>query len=88
MSAREDDGVKGGEMRVFYLLILLILLAATAIFALQNQQAVTIRYLDRSVASPLSVLIGGVYFLGMLTGWTVIGVVRRSIRRISERPPQ
>lgn len=73
-------------MRVFYLLILLVLLGATAIFALQNQEAVTLRYLDRSVTSPLSALIGGVYFLGMLTGWTVIGVVRRSLHRVSQRP--
>lgn len=73
-------------MRVFYLLILLVLLGATAIFALQNQEAVTLRYLDRSVTSPLSALIGGVYFLGMLTGWTVIGVVKRSLHRVSQRP--
>jgi lipopolysaccharide assembly protein A len=73
-------------MRLLYLLILLVLLGATAIFAFQNQGAVTLRFLDRSVSSPLSILIGGVYFLGMLTGWTFVGVVRRSIRRISERP--
>jgi uncharacterized membrane protein YciS (DUF1049 family) len=48
---------------------------------------VTLRYLDRSVSSPLSLLIGVVYFLGMLTGWTVVGVVRRSLRRISDRAP-
>jgi uncharacterized integral membrane protein len=73
-------------MRGLYLLILLVLLGATTIFALQNQGTVTLRYLDRSVSSPLSLLIAIVYFVGMLTGWTVIGVVRRSIRRISERP--
>jgi uncharacterized integral membrane protein len=75
-------------MRVFYLLILLVLLGATAIFALQNQGAVTLRYLDRSVTSPLSLLIAVVYFVGMLTGWTFIGVLRRSIRRIRERAPE
>jgi lipopolysaccharide assembly protein A len=75
-------------MRIFYLLILLVLLGATAVFALQNQEVVTLRYLDRSVSFPLSLLIAGVYLLGMLTGWTVIGVVRQSIRRISERVPE
>ena len=72
-------------MRVVYLLILLVLLGATAIFALQNQGPVTLRYLDRAVTSPLSALIAVVYFVGMLTGWTVIGVVRRSLRRVSAR---
>jgi putative membrane protein len=73
-------------MRGFYLVILLVLLGATTIFALQNQGTVTLHYLDRSVSSPLSLLIAIVYFLGMLTGWTVVGVVRRSLRRLSDRP--
>jgi uncharacterized integral membrane protein len=75
-------------MRVFYFLILLALLGATAIFALQNQGPVTLRYLNRSVDCPLSLLIAIVYFAGMLTGWTVVGLIRRSLRRVSERPPQ
>jgi putative membrane protein len=75
-------------MRGLYLVILLVLLGATTIFALQNQGTVTLRYLDRSVSSPLSLLIAIVYFLGMLTGWTVVGVVRRSLHRISARPPE
>jgi uncharacterized membrane protein YciS (DUF1049 family) len=73
-------------MRWLYLLILLVLVVATAIFAFQNQAAVTLHYLDRSVTCPLSPLIGIDYFVGMLTGWTLIGVVRRSIHRISQRP--
>jgi putative membrane protein len=72
-------------MRVVYMLILIVLLGATTVFALQNQAAVTLNYLDRSVSCPLSLLVAIVYFVGMLTGWTLIGVVRRSIHRISER---
>ena len=67
-------------MRVFYFLILLVLLGATAIFALQNQGLVTLRYLNRSVDCPLSLLIAIDYFVGMLTGWTVVGLIRRSPR--------
>jgi uncharacterized integral membrane protein len=72
-------------MRAVYSIILIVLLGAVTVFALQNQEVVTLRYLDRSVSSPLSVFLGGVYFLGMLTGWTFIGVVRRSVHRISQR---
>jgi uncharacterized membrane protein YciS (DUF1049 family) len=73
-------------MRLLYLIILLLLLGATTVFALQNQELVTLRYLDRSVSSPLSLLVAIVYFVGMLTGWTVIGLVRRSLHRVSQRP--
>jgi uncharacterized membrane protein YciS (DUF1049 family) len=71
-------------MRVFYTLILLVFLGATAVFALQNRETVTIQYLDRSVSCELSLLIGVVYLLGMLTGWTMVGLLRRSIHRVSE----
>jgi lipopolysaccharide assembly protein A len=72
-------------MRVFYTLILLVFLGATAIFALQNREMVTIQYLDRNVSCELSLLIGIVYLLGMLTGWTIVGLLRRSIHRVSEQ---
>ncbi|HUE17000.1 MAG TPA: lipopolysaccharide assembly protein LapA domain-containing protein [Planctomycetaceae bacterium] len=72
-------------MRVFYTLILLVFLGATAIFALQNREMVTLQYLDRNVSCQLSLLIGIVYLLGMLTGWTIVGLLRRSIHRVSEQ---
>jgi uncharacterized membrane protein YciS (DUF1049 family) len=73
-------------MRGVYAFVLLVLLGATAIFALQNQELITLRYLDRSVSCALSLLVGVVYFVGMLTGWTVIGVFRRSLQRVSQDP--
>jgi len=73
-------------MRMFYFLILLFLLAAIGVFALQNREVVTLQYLDQSVACPLSLLIAVVYLLGMVSGWTVVGFVRRSVRRVAERP--
>jgi uncharacterized membrane protein YciS (DUF1049 family) len=72
-------------MRVMYTLILLVFLGATAIFALQNRAPVTIQYLDRSVSCELSLVIGVTYLLGMLTGWTIVGLLRRSIHRVSEQ---
>jgi lipopolysaccharide assembly protein A len=79
--AKEDPSMRG-----FYFLLLVALLGAITIFGLQNQHEITLRYLDQSVTCELSLLIAIVYFLGMLTGWTFIGVVRRSLRRVSERP--
>jgi len=79
---RSDNGAL---MRFIYLLILLVVLAAVVVFAVQNNEAVTLRYLDRSLSSTLPVLIAVVYVLGMLTGWTVVGFLRRSFRRVTER---
>ena len=73
-------------MRVIYFLILLAVLGAIGVFALQNQEVITLKYLDRSVSCAASLLIGIVYLLGMVSGWTVVGVLRRSLRRVSERP--
>jgi uncharacterized integral membrane protein len=74
-------------MRVIYTLFLVVFLGATAIFALQNRAPVTIQYLDRSVSCELSLVIGLTYLLGMLTGWAIVGILRRSIHRISEQRP-
>jgi putative membrane protein len=73
-------------MRVIYSLILLVLLGAIGVFALQNQEVMTLKYLNRSVSCTAALLIGIVYLLGMVSGWTVIGLFRRSLRRVSERP--
>jgi len=72
-------------MRVLCFLLLVIVLAAVGIFAYQNNEAVTLRYLDQSVTSTLPVLIGIVYVLGMVSGWTVVGFLTRSLRRVTER---
>jgi putative membrane protein len=72
-------------MRVICLIILLIVLAAVVVFAVQNNETVTLQYLDRSVTSSLPLLIAIVYLLGMVSGWTVIGFLKRSLRRVTER---
>jgi uncharacterized membrane protein YciS (DUF1049 family) len=73
-------------MRIVYGIILLMLLAATALFVLQNRGQVTLNYLDRTLTTSLAVLIAATYALGMITGWTVLGFLRRSIHRVSKPP--
>jgi uncharacterized membrane protein YciS (DUF1049 family) len=70
---------------MFYFLVLVLLVAAVSVFAWQNTEQVTLRYLDRSVTQPLSLLIAVFYFLGMLSGWTVVGFLRRSLKRVTDR---
>ncbi len=70
-------------MRFLYILILLIVAAAVTIFAVQNTEQVSLRYLDRGLPwpIPLSLLIAAVYLLGMVSGWTVVGFVRHTWQR-------
>ena len=71
-------------MRAACFILLLAVLGAGAVFALQNSDNVTVRYLDRSAAVSLPLLIGAVYVLGMVSGWTVLGLLKRSLERVTE----
>ncbi|HEV8069642.1 MAG TPA: LapA family protein [Planctomycetaceae bacterium] len=73
-------------MRMLYGIILLILLTAIGVFVFQNRGNVTLNYLDRTLTTSLAMLIGATYVLGMITGWTVLGFLRRSIHRVSQAP--
>jgi lipopolysaccharide assembly protein A len=71
-------------MRFIQAVILLAFLGAVGIFAVQNTQAVTVEFLKWSVTAPVAFLTIVVYLLGMLTGWTVVSFLSRSIRRVTE----
>jgi uncharacterized integral membrane protein len=73
-------------MRVFYITILVLIAAALAIFAYQNDESITLHYFRRNITLPVSLLIAAVYVLGMLSGWSVVGFLRRSWRHAMERP--
>jgi uncharacterized integral membrane protein len=73
-------------MRVFYLLLLLLLLAVIGVFAWQNQTVVGVKFLDKDFEHSLAVVVGAAYLLGMVTGGTVIGLIRRSVRRVTAEP--
>jgi len=56
-----------------------LIVAITAIvllFKIQNFTAVTVSLLGASVTMPVSLLIAGVYVLGMLTGSALLGLLR------------
>jgi uncharacterized membrane protein YciS (DUF1049 family) len=73
-------------MRVLCFLFLVLFAGAAGAFAWFNQQDVTLQFFDRAITLNISALIGIVYALGMLSGWTVVGMVRRSIHRVTDRP--
>jgi putative membrane protein len=76
-------------MRYFWFLIFLIIVAIIGVFAYENNERVAINYLDQSLSVqsihlPMSVLIGVTYVLGMLTGWIVIGFLKRTVQHVTE----
>jgi lipopolysaccharide assembly protein A len=73
-------------MRAFFFLVLLIVAGVVGVFAFQNQEMVTIQFFDWSVSYPLAIVVGIVYLAGMVSGWTVLGTVRRSFRRVTQNP--
>lgn len=72
-------------MRYLQLTILLLFLVGLGIFAVQNQETVPIVFLRWGVTAPLALQAVAFYLLGMLSGWTVVAFLRRSIQKVGER---
>jgi uncharacterized integral membrane protein len=65
-------------MRWLHLTVVIILVAATLIFALQNLEIVSIDFLSFGVRTPLAFLVVAVYLIGMATGGSFLALIRRS----------
>jgi uncharacterized integral membrane protein len=71
-------------MRFLCFLFLLLFAGAVGAFAYENQQDITLKFLQWSWTVNVPLVIGAAYVLGMLSGWTVVGMLRRSIKRATE----
>ena len=58
--------------------------AAVILFVIQNNASVSIQFLNQELVAPLAGVVAGAYVLGMLSGWTVLGLLRRSVHRVTE----
>jgi uncharacterized membrane protein YciS (DUF1049 family) len=65
-------------MRWLCLLFLLSVGAAAVVLFRENDQTLTLTCFDRVVTAPVATVVGIAYGLGMLTGWCVLGLLRRS----------
>ncbi len=75
-------------MRFVWFLILVVLIVVTTAFALQNDEAVRLQFFNWGLTASMALIIAAVYILGMISGWTVVGVFKRSIREITARRAQ
>jgi uncharacterized integral membrane protein len=71
-------------MKVIYGVFLVLFVAAVVVFSFQNNRPENVTFLNQTWELPFPLLVGGVYLLGMLTGWTVVGLLKRSWRRVTE----
>jgi uncharacterized integral membrane protein len=68
------------------LLFLAAFVGAVVLFAIQNQDTLTLKLFEWKVTATVAAVIGAAFGLGMLSGWSVVGLLRRSLHRISEEP--
>jgi putative membrane protein len=65
-------------MRWIYLAVIILIAAATIIFALQNFEIVTMSFLGFNARVPLALLVAITYLLGAATGGSLFVLLRRS----------
>ncbi len=73
-------------MRFICFLFLAAFAGAALAFALQNQHPVTVTFFQWGYTASIALIVGVAYLLGMLSGWSIVGMLRRSLYRVTERP--
>ena len=73
-------------MRFLCFLFLVAFIGLVGAFGYYNRQDVELRLFDWTLTASVAVIVGASYVLGMLSGWSVVGMVRRSIHRVTDRP--
>lgn len=66
-------------MRWFYIVVIVLIAAATLLFCVQNRDA-TMSFLQFSIRAPLAILALVVYVLGAVTGGSLYALLRKSVR--------
>ena len=63
-------------MRFVYIALVVLVTAAVLTFKFQNLSSVTVSFLSMNVTLPVSLMVIGVYVLGMVTGGALVSLVR------------
>lgn len=71
-------------MRYFYAALIVLITVAVLVLMGQNIQSVTVSFLTIRITMPLFLLKVVVYFLGMVSGGSLVGFIRTLYRRASQ----
>ena len=75
-------------MRWVYLVLFLVIVTVIVVFIAENRENQTVMFFNQSITAPLSIFFVAVYFLGMWSGGTVVGFVKRAYQHATEREEQ
>ena len=73
-------------MRLVFFIFLVAFAGAAALLAYESQHDVTLTFFNQSITTNVPLLVGLTYLAGMLSGWTVVGILRRSLNRVIQEP--
>lgn len=71
-------------MRLISGLFLLLLMAGVGYLAYENNRETSLNAWTWRADVPLPLLVAGVYALGMVSGWWMVGLMKRSWQRVTE----
>ena len=72
-------------MRRVYLFVLLVIVTVIVVFVAQNREEQELVFFNQKLTAPLYVFFIVVYLLGMWTGGTVVGFVKRAYHQAIDR---
>jgi uncharacterized integral membrane protein len=75
-------------VRWVYLALLLVIVAIIVVFIAQNYENATVTFFNQRITAPMSIFFVAVYFLGMWSGGTVVGFVKRAYQHATEHGQQ
>jgi uncharacterized integral membrane protein len=74
-----------GAMKYVYIGLIVVFTALVLLFKFQNLETATVSLFSTSITLPVSVLVFGVYVLGMLTGGCVYALLKSWVRGARQR---
>jgi uncharacterized integral membrane protein len=75
-------------MRWVYLVLLLVIVTMIVVFLAENRESETVTLFNQRITAPQSVIFLAVYFLGMWTGGTVVGFLKRAYQHATGHEEQ
>ncbi|HYG41381.1 MAG TPA: DUF1049 domain-containing protein [Bordetella sp.] len=73
-------------MRYLYIVLIVLFTAIVLSFKIQNFESVTLSLWSSTLTLPASILVIGVYILGMFTGGFLLSLLRSVLRGAAARP--